>query len=97
MGLIEFDTDGIADIAAQTIARQQQWDDIWNSVRSRIGTTVAEDLDALTGMSLQDRSAAYAAKTAQYTVSLQAQAQATAKIGDIAAETNLAMARVLSG
>jgi len=97
MGLIEFDTNGIADIAAQMIARQQQWDDIWNSVRSRIGATVASDLDALTGLSLEERSAAYAAKTAQYTISLQAQAQATAKIGDIAAETNVAMARVISG
>ncbi|PRZ35217.1 hypothetical protein CLV47_12237 [Antricoccus suffuscus] len=97
MGLIAFDTNGIADIAAQTIARQQQWDDIWSSVKSRIGATVAGDLDALTGMSLEERSAAYAAKTAQYTIQLQAQAQATAKIGSIAAETNQAMARVIAG
>ena len=97
MALIAFDTNGIADIAAQTIARQQQWDDIWNSVKSRIGATVASDLDALTGMSLEERSAAYAAKTAQYTIQLHAQAQATAKIGNIAAETNQAMARVIAG
>lgn len=97
MGLIAFDTNGIADIAAQTIARRQQWDDIWYSVKSRIGATVANDLDAVTGMSLEERSAAYAVKTAQYTIQLQVQAQATAKIGSIAAETNQAMARVIAG
>ena len=97
MPFIEFDTAGIADLATQTMARQRHWDDIWNSVKSRISATVSTDLDALTGMSLEERSTEYAAKTAQYTMQLQAQAHTTAKIGNIATVTNAAMAKVIRG
>lgn len=97
MTLIEFNTEQISELATTTLRYQQQWDDIWNGVRTRIGATVSSDLDALTGLSLQERSANYAAKTAQYVHLLQARAQATSRIGSIAAQTNVQMAKVIRG
>lgn len=97
MALIEFNTEQIEQLASTTLRNQQQWDDIWNGVRYRISATVSSDLDALTGLSLQERSQNYAAKTIQYVQLLQARAGATSRIGSIAAQTNTQMAKVISG
>lgn len=97
MALIEFDTEQIAQLASTTLAHQQQWDEIWNGVRNRISATVSSDLDALTGLSLQERSQNYATKTIQYVQLLQARAGATSRIGSIASETNAQMAKVMRG
>ncbi|MEO6957489.1 MAG: hypothetical protein ABI137_12165 [Antricoccus sp.] len=97
MALIEFNTEQIEQLASTTLRNQQQWDDIWNGVRNRISANVSSDLDALTGLSLQERSQNYAAKTIQYVQMLQARAGATSRIGFIAAQTNAQMAKVIGG
>lgn len=95
--LIEFDTGQIADIAGATASHQADWDRIWSDVKAQIAGTVSEALDAYTGGSLEERSARYASKTAEYTQSLQAQAGAVGKIGMIATETNAAMTKTIQG
>lgn len=93
---LEFDTAQIADLASTTTDHQNQWDQIWNQVRAQLAGTVDDALDAYTGSSLDERSAAYHARTQSYTAALSAQAQATSTVGQIATETNAAMARAIA-
>lgn len=94
--ILEFNTDQIADLAAKTVGQQDQWDSIWTDVKSAIGRTISTALDSYTGGSLEERSTNYHHKTQLYTEQLQSQAIATARVGSIAAETNVAMAKTVS-
>lgn len=97
MSVIAFNTEQIHDIAASTQAHQGEWDAIWNGVRSKLGGVISEALDALTGSSLQERTASYQQKTALYTQQLVARSQATTNIATIAEQTSYSMVKTLSG
>jgi hypothetical protein len=94
---IEFNTDEIARVAQATQGSQADWDRIWDGVKTKLSRTVSEALDALTGSSLEERSAQYHQKTVQYTSQLQNQMKAVQNIGNIATDTNQQMSRVISG
>lgn len=94
---LEFNTDEIGRIATATQGHQSQWDSIWEGVRSKLGNTVSEALDALTGSSLDERTQRYHQRTQQYTAQLQSQMTAVRNVGNIATDTNQQMSRVISG
>jgi preprotein translocase subunit SecD len=96
-GYIEFKNDDIANIAQITRSSQADWDRIWEGVRARLSGIVSEALDALTGSSLEDRSAQYHQRTQQYTADLNSQQVAVTNVGQISADTNQQMARVIAG
>jgi hypothetical protein len=94
---IEFKNESIGDIAAITNTQQGQWDEIWNGVRTRLSGLVSDALDALTGSSLDDRSAQYHQKSQQYSSDMNLQHVAMNNIRSISEETNNNMARVIAG
>ncbi|GAA3283514.1 MULTISPECIES: hypothetical protein [Dactylosporangium] len=94
---IEFKNEDIANIANITGNSQADWDRIWEGVRTRLNGVVSEALDALTGSSLDERSAQYHAKTQQYTADLNQQKVAVHNIGNISVDTNQQMSRVIAG
>lgn len=94
---IEFKNEDIGNIASTTRTSQSEWDDLWNSVKTRLGSVVSEALDALTGSSLEDRSARYHQRTQQYTSDMNLQHVAMTNIQNISAETNTSMARTIAG
>lgn len=97
MSIMEFNTDDITHIAAATRGHQQQWDDIWNGVRSKLSATVASALDSTTGGSLDQRTQEYHRKTTQYTEQLNGQHTAVTRVGNIATDTNDQMAKTIRG
>lgn len=97
MTTIAFNTEQIAEIAASAQAHQGEWDAIWNGVQAKLSGVVSEALDALTGSSLQERTASYQQKTAIYTQQLIARAQATSNIAAIAEQTGYSMVKTLTG
>ncbi|RSM79369.1 hypothetical protein DMH04_31960 [Kibdelosporangium aridum] len=97
MTYIEFKNEDIARIAQATQGSQQEWDRVWEGVRSKLSATVSEALDALTGSSLEERSSQYHQKTQQYTGQLQSQMNAVRNVGNIAVDTNQQMSRVIRG
>ncbi|MFD9888498.1 hypothetical protein ACFWY9_04110 [Amycolatopsis sp. NPDC059027] len=88
---IEFRVEDIHQIATSTRAHQAEWDNIWNTVKTRLSGVVSQALDAATGSSLEERSAEYHRKTQVYNQQLQAQQHAVGRVGDIAEETNVSM------
>ncbi|RZS43091.1 hypothetical protein EV193_10267 [Herbihabitans rhizosphaerae] len=94
---LEFKTGEIQQIASATRGHQAQWDQIWNTVRTRLGGVVSAALDAQTGSSLEERTVEYNQKTQQYNQQLLAQQNAVRNVGDIATETNHQMTRTISG
>ncbi len=96
-GYIEFKNEDIDNIAQITMSSQSDWDQVWEGVRTRLSGVVSEALDALTGSSLEDRSARYHQRTQQYTGDLQSQHAAVRNVGTISADTNVQMARVIHG
>ena len=96
-GYIEFKNDDIANIAQVTQGSHADWDRIWNDVRTRLSGVVSQALDALTGSSLEDRTARYHQRTQQYTADLNSQHLAVRNVGTISADTNVQMSRVIAG
>jgi hypothetical protein len=96
-GYIEFKNEDIVNIASVTKSSQADWDRIWEGVRSRLTGVVSEALDALTGSSLEDRTARYHQRTAQYTADLNSQQVAVNNVASISADTNQQMSRVIAG
>jgi preprotein translocase subunit SecD len=96
-GYIEFKNEDIVSIANVTRNSQADWDRIWEGVRSRLSGVVSEALDALTGSSLEDRTAKYHQRTQQYTADLNSQHVAVNNVASISADTNQQMSRVISG
>ncbi|WP_433220627.1 hypothetical protein ACQP00_18350 [Dactylosporangium sp. CS-047395] len=96
-GYIEFKNEDIATIASVTGNSQADWDRIWEGVRSKLTGVVSEALDALTGASLEDRTARYHQRTAQYTADLNSQKMAVHNVGSISSDTNQQMSRVIAG
>jgi hypothetical protein len=96
-GYIEFKNEDIVNIASVTKSSQADWDRIWEGVRSRLTGVVSEALDALTGSSLEDRTARYHQRTAQYTADLNSQQVAVHNVASISADTNQQMSRVIAG
>jgi hypothetical protein len=94
---IQFNNEEIGSIAQITLNSQSDWDRIWEGVRTRLSGVVSEALDALTGSSLEDRSAQYHQRTQQYTADLNSQHLAVRNIGTISADTNVQMSRVIAG
>jgi hypothetical protein len=94
---LEFNTSEIHRIAAATRGHQAQWDQIWNTVRTRLSGVVSAALDAQTGASLEERSTEYHRKTELYNQQLLSQQTAVTNVGDIATETNQHMVRTISG
>jgi hypothetical protein len=94
---LKFDTEQIAAISKATQGHQQQWDEIWNKVKTRLSATAAEALSAEPGGSLEDRTQAYHRKTQQYNEQLQLQAGAVGKVGDTASTYNQKMTQVIAG
>lgn len=92
---IEFRTDDVSAIARATLGHEAEWDRIWNGVKTRLSSTVSEALDALTGSSLEERSALYHQRTQQYQTQLQTQAGAVDQVGRIATDGNQLMSRVI--
>lgn len=96
-GYLEFRNEDIGNIAQITQNSQGDWDRIWEDVRARLSGVVSEALDALTGASLEDRTARYHQRTQQYTADLNSQHLAVRNVGTIAADTNVQMSRVIAG
>jgi hypothetical protein len=96
-GYIEFKNEDIVNIASVTKSSQADWDRIWEGVRSKLTGVVSEALDALTGSSLEDRTARYHQRTAQYTADLNSQQVAVNNVASISADTNQQMSRVIAG
>ncbi|WP_426512637.1 hypothetical protein ACPPVO_19575 [Dactylosporangium sp. McL0621] len=96
-GYIEFKNEDIVSIASVTKNSQADWDRIWEGVRSKLTGVVSEALDALTGSSLEDRTARYHQRTAQYTADLNSQQVAVNNVASISADTNQQMSRVIAG
>ncbi|WP_433062461.1 hypothetical protein [Dactylosporangium sp. CS-033363] len=96
-GYIEFKNEDISTIANVTRNSQADWDRIWEGVRGKLTGVVSEALDALTGASLEDRTARYHQRTAQYTADLNSQHLAVNNVGSISADTNQQMSRVIAG
>ena len=96
-GYIEFKNEDIGNIAQVTQGSQADWDRIWNDVRTRLSGVVSAALDALTGSSLEDRTARYHQRTQQYTADLNSQHLAVRNVGTISADTNVQMSRVIAG
>jgi len=94
---IEFKNEDIGNIASTTRTSQTEWDEVWNTAKARLGSVVSDALDALTGSSLEDRSLQYHQRSQQYTSDIQLQHVAMTNIGNISAETNSNMARVIAG
>jgi preprotein translocase subunit SecD len=94
---IEFKNEDIGNIASTTRTSQSEWDDLWTTVKTQLGTVVSDALDALTGSSLEDRSARYHQRSQQYTSDINLQHVAMTNIQNISAETNTSMSRVIAG
>lgn len=94
---LKFDTEQIASIAHATQGHQAQWDEIWNTVRSRLSATAAEALSQEPGGSLDARTAEYHRKTTQYTDQLMTQAGAVGKVGHTATDYNQRMTKTIAG
>jgi len=94
---LKFDTEQIAAIGKATLGHQQQWDDIWNRVRSRLSATASEALSQEPGGSLEARTAQYHRRTQQYNEQLQTQAGAVHRVGTTADAYNQQMTRVIAG
>lgn len=96
-GRIEFKTQDITDIGTATTGHRTVWDQIWEDLKKKIGTTVSTALDQATGMSLEERSVQYYMRSAQFSGDVGAQAQAVHQISNIATETNQNMVRAIRG
>jgi len=96
-GYIEFRNEDIASIASITQTSQGDWDRIWEDVRTRLSGIVSEALDALTGSSLEERTALYHQRSQQYTADLNSQQLAVRNVGQISVDTNQQMSRVIAG
>lgn len=95
--VMKFDTEQIAAISKSTLGHQAQWDEIWNSVKSRLSATAANALSQEPGGSLQARTAEYHRKTQTYTEQLMNQSGAVGKVGNTATDYNQKMTSVIAG
>jgi len=95
--MLRFDTDQIAQLGAATLGHQQQWDEIWNRVRSGLSATAAEALSQEPGGSLEQRTADYHRRTQLYNEQLRTQSSAVRRVGETATAYNQRMAQVIAG
>ncbi|MPQ97031.1 hypothetical protein GB931_03640 [Modestobacter sp. I12A-02628] len=96
-GVLKFDTEQIAAISSVTTAHREQWDSIWNGVRSKLSATAAEALSSTVGGSLDQRSAEYHAKTQQHVDNMASQSSAVQRVGTTASDYNDQMTRTIAG
>lgn len=96
-GTLKFSTEQIAAISSATNSHQQEWDAIWNGVRSQLSSAAAEALSATVGGSLDTRSNEYHRKTQQHVENMQSQATAVHRVGTTASDYNDQMTRTIAG
>lgn len=95
--MIEFRTDQVAALAGATDnAGASVWDDIWVSVAGALGPLVGDVLDAWTGSSLAERSAAYERRHLLYGVALGVRARSLRTVGDLAVAGGTELGRLLA-
>ncbi len=97
MSTIDFKITDLQSIGTATQGHQEQWDAIWNHVRSNLSNVAAEALSREPGGSLDQRTAEYHRKTQMYTEQLLMQANSVHKVANTADETNSAMTRTIAG
>ena len=96
-GVLKFDTEQIATISTATNSHKEQWDSIWNGVRSKLSATAAEALSNTVGGSLDQRNAEYHAKTQQHLDNMASQSSAVQRVGTTASDYNDQMTRTIAG
>lgn len=95
--MIEFRLEQIAALAGATeAAGTSVWDDVWASVAGALGPLVGDVLDAWTGSSLAERSAAYERRHMLFGVALAVRARSLRSVGDMVTTGGTELGRLLA-
>ena len=95
--MTRFDVPQIQDMAAQTQATGNRWDQIWQDTLARLREVSNNGVDAATGGALEQRNTQYNQQSEQYRQQIMLQATTNTNVGDHATGVNTRMVSTMTG